>query len=123
MEGNGEPRMTTHVYHHPDGSGLGEHHALPGHPPLAERPAQPPEAAAAYRSAISVISPTDEQRAEMEAFLSRSMADLDLPDGTAVTAAETAENGHVLVDWTDQHGDARRTAVSPEDFAEFFQEA
>jgi hypothetical protein len=112
----------THVYRHPDSKGLGAHHTGPEAPPLDVRPAQPAEAAAAYRAAVESVGPTDEQREKLEAFLSRSMADLDMPHDAQVEVAETAENGHVLVDWTDKHGDARRTSISPEDFAAFFTE-
>jgi hypothetical protein len=112
----------THVYSHPEATGLGAHHVGPEAPPLESRPAQPAEAAEAYRAAVESVGPTDEQRAKLEAFLSRTMADLDMAEGTEVELAETAENGHVLVDWTDKHGDARRTAISPGDFDLFFTE-
>jgi hypothetical protein len=111
----------THVYSHPAGTGLGQHHAAGD---LAARPAQPPEAAAGLRAAMEMLDPTPEQRAKMEEHLSATMADLDMPDGTPVEHAGTAEDsGHELVAWTDRLGNARVTSVTPEFFASHFREA
>jgi hypothetical protein len=113
--------VTRYRYSHPEQSGLGEHHVNQGDPPLHERPAQPPEAAAALRGALAMVSPTPEQAADLEAFLARTMADLDMPHGTEVEHLETAENGHEIVAWIDRHDDARNTSVTPELFATHFQ--
>jgi len=110
----------THVYKHPEGKGFGQHHA--GGTDLAARPAQPPEAAAALRSAAAVMQPTPEQAEALEAFLARSMADLDMADGTEVEhTGDDAERGIKIVNWTDKHGDGRSTGITPEFFATYFQ--
>lgn len=113
--------MTRYKYSHPEQMGLGEHHASPGDPLLADRPAQPPEAADALRGALAMIGPTKDQQATLEAFLNRSMGDLDMPDGTEAEHLETAENGHEIVAWVDKNGDARNTSIAPELFASHFQ--
>lgn len=125
--------VTRYRYDHPDGVGLGQHHAPHD---LAARPAQPPEAAAALRQAAAVMSPTGKQAAALEAFLSRTMADLDMPPGTIVTLAvnddpdspdrgkpvRDDDNDLEIVEWADAHGDPRRTTVTPAFFAEHFTE-
>lgn len=112
---------TTHVYEHPEGLGLGQHHAGVD---LASRPAQPPEAAAALRAALEAMEPTPEQRAKMDTLLGQTMADLDMPHGTGVAFVATDEgSGHHIVSWTDRSGTVRYTSVSPELFAQFFREA
>lgn len=110
----------THVYSHPEGKGLGQHHAAGD---LSSRPAQPPEATAAIRASLEMMDPTPEQRAKMEAHLSATMADLDMPHGTPVEFLETTEDGLGIVAWTDRLGNARTTSVTPEFFRSHFQEA
>lgn len=113
--------MTRYRYSHPEQAGLGEHHVNQGDPSLHERPAQPPEAAAALRGALAMVGPTPEQAEALEAFLNRSMADLDMAHGTEAEHLETAENGYEIVAWTDKNGDARNTSIAPELFASHFQ--
>ena len=73
---------------------------------------------------MEMLDPTPEQRAKMDAHLSATMADLDMPDGTGVERLGTDEGGgHELVGWTDRLGNARTTSVAPEFFASNFQEA
>jgi hypothetical protein len=108
-----------YVYDHPEGTGLGQHHATGD---LASRPAQPPEATAAIRATLDAIDPTPEQRARMDAHLGASMADLDMAHGTEVEHVETTEDGTVIVSWTDQLGNARATSVTPELFASHFRD-
>lgn len=111
----------THVYQHPEGLGLGQHHA--GDADLSARPAQPPEAAAGLRAAMEVMDPTDEQRAKMEAQLGQTMADLDMHHGTEVELIHTDEaTGDVIVSWTDQTGTPRNTSLTPQLLAQFFRE-
>jgi hypothetical protein len=69
------------------------------------------------------MGPTPEQRAKMEAHLSASMADLDMPHGTEAEHLETTDDGTVIVSWTDQLGNARATSVTPEQLASHFREA
>jgi hypothetical protein len=110
--------VTTYVYQHPQETGFGQHHADGD---LASRPAQPPEAAASLRGALALINATDEQKAGLEKFLSRTMADLDMHHGTEVTHVGRDEERNLeLVEWTDQHGDARRTSITPEMFFSHF---
>jgi hypothetical protein len=94
----------THVYRHPDGYGLGRHHAGQD---LSGRPSVPG-------------IPLDDLMPDARV----SMHDLDLQHGTAVTLAEfDGERGLHLVGWTDAMGTPRRTSITPEDLAAFFQEA
>jgi|SRR6516162_3564225 hypothetical protein len=110
--------MAKYKYNHPEGIGVGQHHADGD---LATRDAQPPEVAASLRAALEVVSPTDEQRGQLDAFLSRSMHDLDLHDGTEVDLEDDLdENGNKVAVWTDAHGDERRTSFTPEFWAEHF---
>jgi len=112
--------MAKYKYEHSEGEGLGSHHADGD---LKTRDAQPPEVAASLRAALEIVNPTDEQREQLDAFLGRSMHDLDLHDGTEVELEpEDDENGLKVVTWTDQHGDERRTSVDPEFFASHFTE-
>ena len=111
--------MSHYTYTHPEGKGLGEHHAGGG---LGDRPAQPPEATAAMTATLEAMRPTPEQRATMEALLSATMADLDMASGTRVEHVATDEDtGHLIVAWTDATGGARRTSVAPEFFAAHFE--
>lgn len=111
----------THVYEHPEGLGLGQHHA--GDADLAARPAQPPAAAAALRAAMEVVEPTDEQRAKMDAQLGQTMADLDMHHGTEVELIHADDaTGDVIVAWTDAAGTARNTSLTPQLLAQFFRE-
>jgi hypothetical protein len=111
----------THVYSHPEGLGLGQHHA--GDADLSGRPAQPPEAAAGLRAALEAMDPTPEQRAKMEAQLGQTMADLDMHDGTQVELVHTDEaTGDVIVSWTDAAGTPRNTSLTPQLLAQFFRE-
>lgn len=110
----------THVYQHPEGLGLGQHHA--GDEDLASRPAQPPEAAAGLRAAMEALDPTPEQRAKMETHLSATMADLDMPHGTEVEhLGRDEDRGLELIGWTDRSGTARTTSVEPGFFASHFR--
>jgi hypothetical protein len=112
--------MTLYRYEHEAGLGYGQHHA---DGLLVDRPAQPPEVASSLRSALEIIQPTDEQRQALDAFLDRSMHDLDLHDGTIVDKEDDLdENGMVIANWTDQHSDPRRTAFTPEFWNEHFTE-
>jgi hypothetical protein len=110
----------THVYSHPEGLGLGQHHA--GDADLSARPAQPPEAAAGLRAALEAMDPTPEQRAKMEAMLGQTMADLDMHDGTEVEYTGDDEAGNHIVAWTDSAGTPRNTSLTPQLFAQFFRE-
>jgi hypothetical protein len=110
--------MPTHVYNHPEQAGFGQHHAPHD---LSERPAQPPEAAAGMRAVMTAAGLDAEQEAKMEAFLARTMADLDMAHGTPVEHLGTdTELNLELVEWTDKHGDPRITSVTPEFFASHF---
>lgn len=110
----------THVYEHPEGLGLGQHHAGED---LSGRPAQPPGAAAGLRAAMEAMDPTPEQRAKMETHLSATMADLDMAHGTEVVYEGRDEARDLeIVTWTDRHGDERRTTIAPEIFASHFRE-
>jgi hypothetical protein len=100
----GQPLPPTHVYAHPESTGLGQHHA-PGD--LSTRPADP---------GVPLEHLMPEHRV--------SMADLDLQHGTEVAVVGTDEsNGHTIFEWTDSQGTRRRTAYPPDVFAEFFVEA
>jgi len=110
--------MTKYTYDHPEQSGFGQHHAEGD---LKERPAQPPEVAQSMRGVLSMIDPTEEQEAKLEAFLGRSMHDLDMHHGTVVDHVGTDDAGQELVTWTDQHGDVRTTAVSKAQFSQHFK--
>jgi hypothetical protein len=123
--------MAKYVYKHPEGAGLGA--SLAPDADLAGRDAQPPEVAASMRAALGVVNPTDDQVGGLDSFLSRSMADLDMPDGTEVELCMNDDpddpddgpirhDGLQVVQWTDQHGDLRRTSVSDEVFDEYFSE-
>jgi hypothetical protein len=119
-----------YVYDPAHGAGLGEHHAGQL---LADRPAQPGQVADAMRGTLAMIEPSKAQQAKLDAFLGRTMADLDMTAGTQVVrlaqsdhpdAAHRAEEeqatGLVVLGWTDRHGDERVTSVTPEYFAEHF---
>lgn len=134
--------MTKYVYDHPAQMGVGEHHAepevanpdLPWAEPLSTRPAQPPAETDRLRGLAATIGLDADGTAKLDAFVSRTMADLDMPPGTVVTrlseardhpeqadrAEEEAATGQVVLGWTDKHGDPRVTAVSEEFFAEHF---
>lgn len=111
-----------YVYDPDHGNALGAHHA---DGPLHERLAQPPEVADSMRGALAVIEPTDAQAAKLDAFLGRTMADLDLTPGTVVTY-DSDDGDHpsgeqvVHVTWADKHGDARRTSIPAAEFDEHF---
>lgn len=109
-----------YVYEHPAEEGLGEHHADPAHPALAERPAE--------------TFGADGAPARGPAPGETTMADLDMAHGTIV-ALDTiddpedprfgqvmppGEDGQVFVLWTDALGHGRRTAVGEAFFAEHF---
>lgn len=114
------PAAPTHIYKHPAGHGLGRHHAGRD---LSARNAQPPEVATGLLAAAGMIGATPEQLARAEQFTSRTMADLDMADGTPVADVATFgphDDGHE-VEWADRHGDLRRTHVTDAVFAEFFQ--
>jgi hypothetical protein len=118
--------LTRYAYDHPAQAGLGEHHAAPDD--LAARPAQPPEAMMAFRAAAEALSLTPAQQATLDAHLSRTMADLDMPHGTVVELVppdslpdDHPDTGYVLIDWTDRHGDKRRTSVDRAQFDVHFR--
>jgi len=112
--------MAKYKYVHPDEVGVGEHHADGD---IRTRSAQPPEVATSMRAALEVVSPTDEQRQQLEDFLGRTMHDLDLHHGTEVEKEEEPdENGNVVATWTDKHGDERRTSFEPGFFEDHFEE-
>jgi hypothetical protein len=93
----------THVYEHPDGHGLGEHHADPGDDPLHERPAIPGQVLEQMLPEFRV-----------------SMADLDLPRGAELAHVATDEDsGNLIFAWTDKQGNPRRTSFTPEQAGQF----
>jgi len=96
----------THVYEHPDGCGLGHHHAEPGDDPLYERPAIP---------GMVLEHMLPEFRV--------TMADLDLPHGTELAHVATDEDsGSLIFAWTDGQGNPRRTSFTPEQARQFLTE-
>lgn len=101
-EAEGQPLPPTHVYAHPESTGLGQHHA-PGD--LSTRPADP---------GVPLAHMMPEHRV--------SMADLDLQHGTEVAVIKTGEDGQVIFGWTDSQGTQRRTAYPQDVFDEFFME-
>ena len=110
-----------YTYQHPDGKGLGAHHADPADPPLHERLAQPETTRNTMRGALGLISPTEEQQATVDEYLGRSMHDLDMPHGTVTELDSTDEESGVhRLTWTDRHGNPRATSVTPELLAEMF---
>jgi hypothetical protein len=123
--------MTKYKYEHPDGTGLGAQLAPDED---LSRAAQPPEVATSMRAALSVVSPTDSQSAELEGFLSRTMDDLDMANGTEVELVMNDDpddpgyeqplehEGLKVVEWTDAHGNPRRTSVTDEVFEANFKE-
>lgn len=111
---------TTWVYRHPEGTGLGQHHAPRN---LGHVFAHPPEARAVMHAAVTSAGPHRTERPEIEALLVRTMADLDLADGTTVTCAGDDGQGRPVVEWADLHGNPRRTSVDPEFFATHFERA
>jgi hypothetical protein len=111
----------TYLYQHPESLGLGGHHAAPGDPPLHERPAEPDEGKQALRATLEMVNPTEDQRAALEAYLGRTMHDLDMHHGTLVTHTATDEDtGSYIVGWTDAHGTTRSTSVDPGLFEQMF---
>lgn len=114
--------MTKYAYRHPNELGFGEHHSDDG-VDLSTRPAQPPEVASAMTNALAMIDPTEEQQAKLNAFLGRSMADLDMPHDTEVELVGHDDDRNLeIVEWTDRHGDPRRTSIEPDVFASHFEE-
>lgn len=115
--------MPKYIYKHPDGKGLGEHHAgdLSGRPSIPI--GAPPGWAEGLKDQLGFLGLTPEQEAELDKHAGRTMADLDLHDGTGVELLEDDASGLKRVAWTDQHGDARITSVEPGLFAEFFTAA
>jgi hypothetical protein len=112
------------TYEHPERLGLGAHHADPGDPPMPDRLAQPPEEMERLRGAVAAMGLGEEAMAKVDAFVSRTMADLDLHHGTEVTVyADDDGRGLLLVEWADQHGDARLTSIAPDVFAANFAPA
>lgn len=111
-----------YVYDPDHGNALGAHHA---DGPLHQRAAQPAQEASGMRAALAMIDPTPEQAAKLEAYLTRTMADLDMTPGTVVTE-DGREGDHpgggdvVHVTWADKHGDARRTSIPVADFDAHF---
>jgi hypothetical protein len=122
--------MTTYLYEHPAEAGVGEHHADPTHPMLADRPAE--VMGAVPLAALDFLDLTDEQKAKAAAVHELTMADLDMPHGTRVTLVINDDpdmpdeplkhNGQMVVEWTDRHGTSRRTAFDPAFFNEHFTE-
>jgi hypothetical protein len=111
--------MTRYVYEHPMELGLGQHHADEH---LGNRLAEP-IGGDALRAVADVMNPTDEQRAELDAFLSRTMEDLDMAHGTEVEHTGRDEGRNLeIVEWSDKHGDPRRTSIEPDFFAANFRE-
>lgn len=110
--------MDVYTYRHPNGLGLGDHHSGPD-VDLAARPAEP-LGVSALRAAAVAMGATPDQLAHLDAFEARTMADLDMEDGTSVELLEVAGNGWHVVAWTDRHGDGRCTSISPDDFARYF---
>lgn len=96
--------LPTHVYKHPEGLGLGDHHS-PG-VDLAARPVDP---------GVPLHHLLPEHR--------QSMADLDLADGTEVAVTgEDPDHDWVIFEWTDKAGTRRRTSADKATFSEFFTE-
>ena len=98
-----------YVYEHPEGKGLGQHHADDD---LASRSAHPPEAVAAMRQMAAMIRATPEQVAEIDRMASATMADLDLAHGTVVEHLATDDDGTRRIRWTDSFGTDRVTSIS-----------
>jgi hypothetical protein len=93
----------THTYEHPDGLGLGEHHASPDEAPLSERPATPGQALEQMLPEFRV-----------------TMADLDLPHGAELAHVDTdSERGLEIFAWVDKYGNPRRTSFTPEQAQQF----
>lgn len=104
---NDEPQAPTHVYDHPEGHGLGEHHtdhAVDG--PLELRPAEP---------GVPLEHLLPEHRI--------TMADLDLQHGAEVTVTGHDEDRDLVIfEWADKYGHPRRTSLDRGTFAELFTE-
>jgi hypothetical protein len=73
-----------------------------------------------------MIGANDDQRARVEAFATRTMHHLDMPDGQQVYDVPADERygpnveEHEVV-WTDAQGDDRRTHISDDQWTQFFQ--
>lgn len=123
---------TSYKYEHPAEAGVGEAHADPLHPMLADRPAQ--VMGAVPLAALDFLDLTEEQRAKAAAVHELTMADLDMPHGQVVTLVmnddpdhpdngrRLSHNGQIVVEWTDKYGTERRTAFEAAFFNEHFTE-
>lgn len=123
--------MAHYRYEHPLEAGVGEHHADPSHPMLADRPAQ--VMGAVPLGALDFLDLSADQKSKLAAVHELTMADLDMPHGTVVTVAMNDDpddpnngpidhDGQTVVEWTDKYGTERRTAFDPAFFAEHFTE-
>lgn len=124
--------MPKYKYEHPDEIGLGQHHAPERD--LKTVPAQPVGIPPVEQ--LSFLDLTEEQQDKLAGMHARTMHDLDLHHGMIVTVAENDDpespdngkpimadaDGNVVVEWTDLHGDSRRTTITSEAFEQFFTE-
>lgn len=111
----------TYVYRHPQGAGLGQHHA--GDRNLRHVLSQPPQARSVMHAALATAGPHRSEREGLQALLMRTMHDLDLPDGAVVEHAGEDTQGRPVIEWADQHGNPRRTSVDPAVFTSYFARA
>lgn len=101
---------TTHVYRHPEGKGLGRHHAD------AEGRERFDAEAAASRGLTT-------EEIEIIAAEHDRHAKLDLAHGTEIEFDYVhPDTGLYHVTWTDFFGTSRMTSIDPEVFAEMFEE-
>jgi|SRR5215469_14509709 len=101
--------MTQYRYEHPEGKGLGEHHAGRGDLALSRR-------SAAWQG---VVGQGNVEAAEGET----SMRDLDMSSGTLVELLEyDGERNLYRVGWIDGLDTERITSIEPDFFLEHFSE-
>lgn len=97
---DGRTLPVTHVYRHPQGHGLGRHHAGAD---LSARPATP---------GVPLAHLLPEHRV--------TMADLDMADGQELAhVGADPDSGRLIFAWVDKCGTQRRTSLTPDQAAGF----